>query len=231
MGQGGVPLFYLQALKGIGFTFKDLFNDGSLFWSWVANGMGAGKTRVEAGGEQTIAIAGGTLGEWSDSQNNCPKISIAPCAYPCEIVTKITSLTLGDECQAGLIFSNYPHGFGSDVWFGFVRRKHPTSPTTPFDGIAVVTSDGAVNFSLANTTLPVWFKMRLGQNAYQSTQIQWYYSYDGMNYTHAFSSGWAQFSRTAIGISLAVMNSADGVSTNAISCGFDYFTMKPKSIN
>ncbi len=228
--QVGIPLFYLQELAGARLRFRDLFNDSSLYWGWKSNNTDAQREVTEANGVLKIGCSGVGDYDWNDGQNECPKVYISPNSYPCEIIVKILDVpTINDYTQGGLIYSCGPTQFGANIWFGIVRRK--IGGGLPFDGIAVVNCGGVVDWTLANTAMPVWFKMRLGNDAYRGADIKFYYSYDGVNFIFAFGSAFASYSKTAIGICLAAMNGVNSGANQPISIDFDYFIMKPKSIN
>ena len=228
--QAGIPLFYLQHLPFGQFRFKDNFADSDLFWGWRKHKTDAQREVTEANGVLKIGCSGVGDYDWNDGQNECPKVIISPVAYPCEIVIKILDVpVINDYTQGGLLYSSGPTQFGSDIWFGIVRRK--IGGGTPFDGIAVVNSNGVVDWTLANTDVPVWFKLRLGNDAYRGAEIKFYYSYDGVNFTFAFGSAYATYSKTQVGICLAAMNGVNAGANQPITMDFDSFEMKPKTIN
>lgn len=227
--QVGIPLFYLQELAGARLQFKDLFNDDDVFWGWRKNGAAAGRTIIETSGLMNLAVTA-VDGRWDTTANQAPKIIISPNGMPCEITTKLAAGTFGLDTQAGLIWSKGPTSFGSNVWQGIVRRNRGGG--SPFNGIAVVNSNDVVAWTGGDTTLPVWFKLRLNCIGYRSLTVRFYYSYDGVNFTVANEDTESEYSATLGGICLAAMNNIASTAGNSgVSAGFDHFIMRPKTIN
>lgn len=228
--QRGIPIFPHKGFRpSIALRFKDLFNDNSLHWGWEKHKTDANRKVIESGGLLTVSIvaAAGNFA-WNIDQNECPKVMVSPVGYPCETVVKLASATMGVNTQGGLIYAAGGKQFGGDTFYGIVRRR----ATTPaLDGLAVVNSDGVVDWTLPDTTMPVWFKMRTNNIGYHAVRIRFYYSYDGLNYTFAFESAYVEYSRLSPNFCLAVMNNAGDAGNNGASIGFDYFTMKPVSPN
>ena len=238
MGQVGIPLFYLQGMGGGAvLKFRDLFNDGSVYWAWRQHRgeTPTGKLIEEANGRMLLGIQPATNGCWVTSYNECPKVFMSPISYPCEIKTRLDTITdpINEQTEAGLFISKHPKGYGSDNEVCITRRRDDMDTV---NGLCVSRNRTIVLASNAITTLPVWLRIRLSVAVYYSLNCYFDYSLDGINWVemyHCEPSTYFSFNPAAVGI--AAINGTGGgdppTSKNEIVATFDHFVMRPRSIN
>jgi len=229
MGQVGIPLFYLQGMGGGAvLKFRDLFNDSSQFWAWLlfkGELSEVGKTGTEINGQYQLAILPDTNGEWNSDNNEAPRLIINPLSIPCEIITRLDSFVNTIDGHAGLFVAKDPTCFGSTNFIAICRKQ-----TGTHNGIAVVDNNTSMLAGVLITTLPMWFRIRLGCNARFSLNAYFDYSLDGLNWTNLWihNTGVITFSTSSSAVGLFVSNFA---SHNETVGGFDHFIMRPRSIN
>lgn len=228
--QAGIPLFYLQHLPFGNFRFRDNFADSEKYWAWrlfLGEISEVGKAGVEENGYYELSVLGTKDGRWDTDDNEAPRLFIGSLGCPFEVRTKLTAFSdLEDNC-AGLFLAKSPTMFGTNLHYGIVR-KH----TAATDGLAVV-KDAQTLASVVtpiSKTLPVWFRMRVGCGAHQAYTVYFDYSHDGVNWTNLYAqdTGWAYLNLGSPGVGIFVNNFS---SFTAVSGRFDFFEMKPKTIN
>lgn len=227
MSQVGIPLFYLQGMGGGAvLKFRDLFNDNSLFWGWrkFLGESTTGKTGTEAFGRYSFVINDGINGEWSGTQNQGPRIFTGVLAFPCEIKTRLDTFSGNLYSVAGLFVSHSPTNFGGMIYYSIAKVN-----LTGVDGIAVMEC-GNILASTLVTTLPIWFRIRLGCTSRAALSAYFDYSLDGLNWTNLWAQnvGVQHFSISGGATGIYASNFATKPATSA---SFDFFEMKPKSIN
>jgi len=80
------------------------------------------------------------------------------------------------------------------------------------------------------SVLPMWFRIRLGCGSYNSFHAYFDYSLDGVNWTNLWvqSTGWSFLSLPSPAVGIYTQNFS--TLKNSVA-GFDFFEMRPKSIN
>jgi len=238
MKQVGIPLFYLQGMGGGAvLKFRDLFNDSSIYWAWRQHkgSSAVGKLIQEADGRILLGIQPATTGCWVTSYNECPKIFMNAIAYPCEIITRLDTITdpINDHTEAGLFISKHPKGYGADNEICITRRRDDLDTV---NGLCVSRNAVVVLASNAITTLPVWLRIRLSSAVYYTLNCYFDYSLDGLNWVEMYHcEATTYFSLNPVGVGLVAKNGTEGgdppTSKSEIVATFDHFVMKPKSIN
>lgn len=233
--QVGIPIFPTMELRGAKLKFRDNFADADEFWAWrkFLGTIPAGKSGWEVAGQYNLQVSNGWNGKWDSSNMEAPLLFISPIAYPCEIVTKLDEVTLNDKTFAGLFISKSPMGFGAEISLSIGRKRHDASG---INGICVVENTFENLAITAIRNLPVWLRLRIGCVAYHSLNVWFDYSIDGVNWINLYhqSAGWSFFAISGGSVGLYVANGADlndSISTNLILGKFDFFQMKPQSIN
>ena len=228
MGQVGIPLFYLQELAGARIRFKDNFADGSQFWGWrLFRGeiSEVGKSGTEANGVYQLAVNPTINGEWDTTQNEAPRLFVGALSYPCEIKTRLDFFSGNMGTHAGLFIGKSPVTFGADNFLAIVQRRTATET-----GVAVVNTNNALLAYVPDTTLPMWFRIRLGCGADRALNAYFDYSLDGANWTNLWAQniGWTIFSLGPPAVGLYVSNFA---AHNEVVGRFEFFEMRPRTIN
>ena len=224
--QAGIPLFYLQHLPAGQFRFRDNFADSEKFWAWrlfLGEVSEVGKAGVEENGYYQLSVAQDINGHWDTDDNEAPRLFIGAMAFPCEVITRLDVFSDNLDNFAGIFISKAPCMFGANLFYSFGRLH-----TVVEDGIAVL--GPTVLASNAITTLPVWLRIRIGCGSHQSYTLYFDYSHDGVNWTNLYAqdTGWIELNLGSPGVGLLVNNYT---SENAVSGRFDFFEMKPKTIN
>ncbi len=238
-GQAGIPLFYLQGMGGELLRFRDNFADASIFWGWQGY-KGTldllDKAIQETAGQMRLSIIATKRGYWDHNYVEAPKIFMGLLTLPCEIITRLDEVTtpILDETLAGLFITKKPVGFGANLHYSIGRARDTSKG---LDGLAVMRDSLTVLASNAVKTLPVWLKIRLCSDSPLSTHAYFDYSVDGVNWINLYElTGFdvTGFSLPPASVGLYVVNgidSDDGGTTNGIYGRFDFFQMKPKTIN
>lgn len=240
--QAGIPLFYLQGMGGGAvLKFRDLFNDANIYWGWKQHKGTLDlvqKTIQEINGQMRLSVNAGYRAYWDNNYSEAPKVGVGTLTYPCEVKTRLDETTspINDNTMAGLFIAKTIAGFGSGVHFSIGRVR---KDSLGLNGLAVMNNSYSVLASNAITTLPVWLRMRIGVIVYNSGYVYFDYSLDGLNWINMYE--WngeiapnTGFSLNPASVGLYVvngMNLQDGGTTNGIYGRFDFFEMKPKSIN
>jgi len=237
MKQVGIPLFYLQGMGGGAvLKLRDLFNDSSIFWAWAQDkGLQdqVYKTIQEINGNLGVGVQSGWKGYWDNNYNEAPKVYIGVLSYPCEIITRLVACSVATDTMTGLFVSKVPAGFGSysHISIGMAKKNL-------VDGLAVCLNSYTVLASNAIKTLPVWLRIRIGTDSYQSSHFYFAYSLDGLNWVDMYEFKGREeglnFTQTPAGVGLYAvngMNMSDGGTKNEVSGAFDFFEMRPRSIN
>lgn len=227
MGQVGIPLFYLQGMGGGAvLKFRDLFNDGSLYWGWrqYLGQTPTGKSGWETTGRYFLQINSGIDGKWDSAQTESPRIFVGVLSYPCEIVTRLDTFTNNANTYAGLFIAKDPIGFGADLYFSIGRGGVN-------NGELNVYNTGNWQAGLLLPTLPIWLRIRLGCGSFRGLNIYFDYSEDGRNWVNLWeeNSSITLFSVNPPAVGLMVRNISP--SYNDVSASFDHFIMRPRSIN
>ena len=231
MKQVGIPLFYLQGMGGGAvLKFRDLFNDSSLFWGWqlYLGETPAGKSGMEANGVYKLRINNTIHGVWMPGvgNNEAPRLWTGILTYPCEIITRLDEITRLENTGAGLFLAKSAIEVTEPNWFCIGQRSDATS-----EGVAV-SKDGAAVVRTDITTLPMWLRIRIGCPSVTSVRAYFDYSIDGLNWVNLYELpevGFYYFSFAPPCVGLFVNNWA--AFWNMAEAKFDFFQMKPKSIN
>lgn len=241
--QAGIPLFYLQGMGGGALLkFRDLFNDASIYWGWKQwKGTldTTHKNVQEINGQMLLSVEGGYRGYWDENYAEAPEVIIGTLTYPCEVVTRLDEVTspINDDTFAGLFISKAPMGFGSASHFSIGRCRKDTPLGVA--GLAVLKDGYTILNHNAVTTLPVWLRMRIGNITWQAAHVYFDYSLDGLTWVNMYEWKGEEaphigFSINPASVGLCVINGLnldDGGTTNGIHGKFDFFQMKPQSIN
>jgi len=191
--QIGISFASVQHLKGLGLEFKDNFSDGSIFWAWRCEYLGEQQGLIEEGGLLKVFLTGVNQNYYWGKEyegNGCPKVFVGVPGYPCEIIAKLSALTLAVNTQSGLFISALPRSLNEFNYMGIVRRKE-----ADFDGVCVVLHGERVAWLSQDdiTTLPLWLKIRIGNFSDGSSHIIFSYSIDGVNWLPAVGEEWIDY--------------------------------------
>jgi len=225
--------------RGAKLKFRDNFADASIFWAWQEYEGTldlAGKEIQEINGQIRLTILALNRGWWDYNHCEAPKIFTGVLSYPCEIITKLDEVTtpINNETLAGLFISKRPTGFGSTLHYSIGRARRTSSG---LNGLAVMKDSFTILNSNAVTSLPVWLRIRLCSDSQYSTHVYFDYSLDGVTWVNMYEVGddWLLcFNLAPASVGLYVVNGldlTDGGSTKGIYGRFDFFQMKPQSIN
>jgi len=225
--QSGIPLFYLQGMGGGAvLKFRDLFNDSSQFWAWqlFLGETPAGKSGTEENGVYKFTIDTDIEGLWTPAVNEAPRLSIGAIAYPCEIVTRLTEMTT-PEGGAGLFLAKSALQVGLMDYFAIVRQDWGAGQRI------AIAKDGINVAEAVVTTIPIWFRIRLGSGSVASVTAYFDYSEDGLTWINLyelpeFGIYYFSFAPPCVGIF-----ATNYPTLKACEAKFGYFQMKPKSIN
>ena len=237
--QVGIPIFPIMELRGAKLRFRDDFADAAIYWGWeeykgtldLAN-----KTIQEINGQMRLTILGTNRGFWDENHVEAPKIFMGNLTFPCEIITKLDSVTtpINDETLAGLFITKRPVGFGANLHYSIGRAR---DTSRGLNGLAVMRDSFTILASNAVTTLPIWFRIRFCSDSPMSTHAYFDYSVDGITWVNLYElTGYDVrcFTVPPSSVGLYVvngLNSTDGGTTNGIYGRFDYFKMQPHTIN
>jgi len=237
--QVGIPIFPIMELRGAQLKFRDNFADSSIFWAWQKYEGTldlAGKEIQEINGHMRLTILGLNRGWWDNNYCEAPKIFTGMLTYPCEVITRLDGVTtpINDETLAGLFISKAPTSFGASVHYSIGRARDASEG---LDGLVVMKNSRVGLASNAITTLPVWLKIRFCSDSYRATHVYFDYSLDGVTWVNLHeleADDLDCFSQSPASVGLYVVNGInldDGGTKNGIYGKFDFFQMKPKSIN
>lgn len=231
MEQVGIPLFYLQGLGRSQFRFRDLFNDSSRFWAWreYLGFTPAGKSGWEADGQYNLQVNNAVNGCWDNAYCEASKIFMAPTAFPLEVITRLDDIgTINNKTQAGLFIAKSATSFGADMYYAICRKRDDAQV---INGISVVEGFWANKAFNTITTLPMWFRLRIGCVAWGSLNVLFDYSLDGVNWINMYdqSEGFQLFAYGEVAVGLYAGN--DFTTKLPITAKFDHFMMRPKTIN
>lgn len=208
-----------------GIQYWDEFADASRHWSWFDSGTsGAVKTIVESGSVLTIATAAGTNSDWWTGTNNNQKAIIGIPGFPCEIITKLNSYVVNDQTAAGLFIARTPTvGAPAADSATYIMRVRDVG--AGLNGYGVQNLGGAVWAYAATTTLPVWFRIRIGFDSFQQVKGDFSYSTDGIAYTVLYTSVSSPAGGGSYPVVAGLFVKTYGA-LNAISAPFEFFQMK-----
>lgn len=194
--------------------YLDNFEDESLHWTWRTDNTDANKTITEAGNVLTIAIAGGTEGNWWTGVNTAPKVITGIRGFPCEVICKLNSYSVPEETNAGLHVSHNAMGTLANHAINYVRQA---------TGL-VVAKIGTVLDGNLITTLPIWLRIRILSfpTGAMGSRLIFSYSIDGSAWTDQFTYDLYDFDIRSCG--LVVKNWG---AKNAIAAPFDFFKVVP----
>ncbi|MCK4793586.1 MAG: hypothetical protein KAV87_58195 [Desulfobacteraceae bacterium] len=230
---------YEKIIQVGAFEFIDNFGDASIFWAWQQFKGEldlAQKTIQEAGGKMLLSVNASYRAYWDNNYVEAPKVFVGILTYPCEIITRLDETTspINNETLAGLFISKSPLGYGPILHYSIGRvRKDSVS----LDGLAVMKNSYNILNSNAITTLPVWLRIRVGNDSMNASHFYFDYSLDGINWVNMWEltgdhPNSFSFAPASVGPYVVNgINLTDGGSTNGIYGKFDFFKMKLKSIN
>lgn len=230
MKQAGIPLFYLQGMGGGAvLKFRDLFNDDSLFWGWrkFLGGSEVGKSGVEENGSYWLRANEGIDATWVTNPTQAPRIHVGMLTYPCEIITRLDELSANENTGGGLFIAENAQQAGSDFIYSICQRNLAIGKHVS------VLKDNALVVQDPNVVYPIWLRIRVGCGAMHSLRVFLDYSLDGLNWVNLYvhpehDSGQYIFDSAPPTVGLYVYNWSP---YHAIEGRFDFFQMKPKSIN
>lgn len=204
--------------------YLDNFEDASIHWSWRTDDLDANRTIVEAANKLTIAVAGGTDGNWWDTVNNAPKLFTGIGRPPCEIITKLITVTTNDDTRCGIFVSSNPIAFGANYAMMLTRRTvgGTESLQVQRSGTGYTPSPGA-----PYTTLPIWLKIRITADIRYGNHLRFYYSVNGIDWTElADPAGGYSDLLTSDGFVVGLF-AQNWNGNNAVSAEYDFFKVVP----
>lgn len=208
-----------------GIQFYDEFTDASRHWSWFDQGTsGVVKTIVESGSVLTIATAAGTNSDWWTGTNNNQKAIIGIPGFPVEIITKLNSYVVNDQVNAGLFIARTP-AVGAPIADSATYIMRMRDVGAGLNGYAVQNLGNTVWAYQATTTLPVWFRIRIGFDTFTSVKADFSYSTDGIAYTVLYTSTASPAGSPNYPVVTGLFVKTFGA-LNAISAPFEFFQMK-----
>lgn len=225
----GIPLFYLQELKGIMMQFRDNFADQSLYWAWNTDEVYGNKEVIEtATGKLLIRVTGAaTNAKWRDTDNFAPKVVIGGGAFPLEVIVKMESVVMGENTQAGLYISGNPGGMGSNMCI--VRVYYDDA----WNGLKVFYNETVQRWQGEISDDPIFFRIRVGNWTFDRKKVIFGYSLNGVQWIDVYeeaSTPWAD--QWGMGVGMFVSNDSKNLGDrNPVSAQFDYFKMRTRSIN
>ena len=230
---------YEKIIQVGAFEFIDNFADASIHWVWQqfkGELDGTEKTITESGGTLNLGINNNYRGWWDHNYVEAPKVFIGLSTYPCEIITRLDETTspISDETLAGLFISKSPLGYGSTLHYSIGRvRKDSVS----LDGLAVMKDSYNILDSNAITTLPVWLRIRVGNDSMNASHFYFDYSLNGTTWVNMWEltgdhPNSFSFAPASVGLYVVNgINSSDGGTKSSVSGKFDFFKMIPSSID
>ena len=203
--------------------YLDNFEDASIHWSWRTDNLDGDRTIVEAANKLTIAIVPGTNYNWWDSMNDAPKIFTGIGRPPCEIITKLITITTNNDTRAGIFVASNPIGIGADYAMLLGRRtvlgveglqvQRLGTAYTPYPGAPF-------------STLPIWLKIQIIADIRYGNHLRFYYSVNGIDWTELGdpAGGYSDL-LTSDGFVVGLF--AQNWSELAVSAEFDFFKVVP----
>lgn len=225
--QVGIPIFPTMELRGAKLKFRDNFADANLYWGWRQYlGLNpAGKSGWEIAGQYNLQVNNLVNGSWDIVQSQAPRIFMGVLSYPCEIKTRLDTFTANVNTRAGLFITKDALGFGADLHWSIIQNRSGAG-----NGVAVYRDDSIMLAIHLVPTLPMWLRLRLGCGSYRGLNVYFDYSLDGVNWINLWventSITYLTLNPPAVG--LYVSNFAP---FNLVTGRFDFFQMKPQSIN
>ena len=213
-GSGGVAEPDIQ--------FYDEFDDASIYWAWRDDAHIG--TIVEAGSVVTLSIAAAADGRGvRPGKDYNPRMFTGVIGYPFIAECKLNSFAVNDGVSAGLYISMSP-GYKTWDWYLIARERNDA---IGYNGLCVW-ANGTNKATNAVTTLPIWFRLRVGMWAgYASDRIYGDYSLNGTDWVNLYSTriDHANASYGTMGVGLFVENFIGGLGLNAVAAPFEYFRM------
>jgi hypothetical protein len=225
---GGYPDWVAPAAINVteaDIQFYDEFADASRHWAWLDQGTTVGRTITESGSVLTIATDGGTISDWWTAVNSCQKALIGFAGFPCEIITKLNSYPVNNQTEAGIAIARNPGvanpAADSAIFIGRFRDDGAGQ-----SGYCVQNLGSSVFVYAAVTTLPVWFRIRVGLDASAgaSFKADFSYSTDGVTYTILYTST-ASPAGGGGGYPIIAALHVRNWTGNSISAPFEFFKM------
>jgi len=204
--------------------FLDNFNDASLHWAWRIHNTDVNRTIVEAANKLTIAIAGGTNGNWWSTLNNAPKVITGIGRPPCEIITKLITVTTNNDTRCGIFVSSNPIGFGADYAMMITRRTigGVESLQIQRSGTGYTAYVGA-----PFTDLPIWLKIRITADIHYGNHLRFYFSVNGTDWTELADPAGGYSDLLASDGFVVGLYAENWTAFNVISAEFDFFKVVP----
>ena len=203
--------------------FRDDFDDESIYWAWRNDGNTG--TVTEADNVVTLSLANLADGRGiRDGKDDNPRLFTGVIGYPFIAECKLNSFTVNDGCSAGLYIS-MAAGYAHLDWYLIARDK---DSNLGHDGLAVWAA-GAYKATTAETTLPIWLRLRVGSwGGYKSDRIYGDYSLNGTDWTNLYSTRIDHvapaYGNVCVGLFAENYLSYLG-NPNAIAAPFEYFRM------
>jgi hypothetical protein len=175
------------AVIGGGYRFEDNFDGDELFWGWykeIADAVAGIVSINQEGGCLKISIDATTeTASWDQYCNFAPKALFTLPELPAlEVVAKISSYSLGNDCQAGIIIQNKMSSHGPG--YALVRRKSLENQGQPaFNGVAVArANDTMIYLEMSQDNVVasiIYLRVRFCCTSYGMKNIIFSYSLDG----------------------------------------------------
>ncbi len=204
-------------------NYLDNFEDASIHWSWRTDNLDGDRTIVEAANKLTIAVAAGTNYNWWSTMNDAPKIFTGIGRPPCEIITKLITITTNNETRAGIFVASNPIGVGADYAMLLGRRTVGGVESLQVQRLGTAyTAYGGAPF----TTLPIWLKIQITADIRYGNHIRFYYSVNGVDWTEMGdpAGGYSDL-LTSDGFVVGLF--AQNWNELAVSAEFDFFKVVP----
>ena len=204
----------VKALLHGGFIFFDNFDDRLRHPDWTD--VAGNGTIVEASDLLTIAIADTVHGDFWGATTDGPvcTIDISDTSKYLEIITQLNSYTVNDLTYAGLYITDSVAGTNG-IHFG--RRRQVAAPAR--NGLVVTDLNVGELAYVAETTLPIWLRIRTSGSQGSGSVLYFDYSVDGHSWTKLHVQEDEAWSK----VGLLVKNWTDW---NAISAPFEFFKIK-----
>jgi hypothetical protein len=212
---------YLSSVAEADLQFLDEFADSSRHWAWYDERTDAHRKITESGSVLTIETDVGTTSDWWTGVNSAQKALIGLPGFPCEIITKLNSYTVNNKTEAGLALVRNPTAASpsadSAIYIGRIRDDG-----AGVTGYCVQNLGSSVWAYQATTTLPVWFRIRIGYDAALCVKADFSYSTDGTTYTVLYTSAASPAAGSWPIVAALHVRNWDGA---AISAPFEFFKM------
>lgn len=199
-----------------GFIFVDNFDDLLRHPDWT-DAAGNGSI-TEASDVLTLAIANGVHGDFWGATTDGPVCTVDLDSSKNLVITiKLNSYTVNNRTRAGLYITDSVDGTHG-IHFGRTRRDE-AAPTIR-NGLTIIDMNGSELAYVAETSLPIWLRIRTSGSQGSGSLLYFDYSTDGYSWTKLHVQEDEAWSK----VGLLVWNWTD--TWSAISAPFEKFTIK-----